>query len=508
MNNTTVSTGYKALAGLLAGAIAGVALGLLVPPALGFGIQLAISAVLGVIFGLSMDPHIRTAGTGLIWGQAYGLLWWLFGSLTLTPLLSGQGLRWTATTAQETLPRLLGQVIGYGAVLGLGYYILTRGLGKANPIKVNMNTLPEEPPGGPTEQTIVPKPTQAMIVGGLGGLVGSWFFARGIETAEFFPLVAGLMGSNAMALGRLLHYTIGTTIGISFGLLFFRDVRGVGSSLVWGLDYGLIWWTIGPMTLLPILLGQETRPDWSLHAAQENVPSLVAHMLYGTIVGLFYALANRIWRLFFVDSDPVNRARESPGALGVRIALMGVGSGVIGGLLFTTVMVGTGALSQVASLVGAQSALAGLIVHLIIAIIVGISYGLLFEQETFTYGTGLAWGTTYGLLWWLLGAATLFPILLQQPVDWSLETVTGLYPSLIGHLLYGIGLGLFFQFLVRHYNDESRDQFRRGPRDDRLPSQSRRDSQRRDASPFAPALWVVTLVLGVMLPLLLSMDIR
>ena len=490
MNETAISIGRKALVGLLAGTIAGAVFDSIVPSTLGSGANLAISAALGIVFGLFFGPCIRTAGTGLIWGQTYGLLWWLFGSLTLVPLLSGQGLSWTADRAQETLPLLLGQVIGYGGVLGLSYHGLTWGLDKVSPKKTS--AAPEQPTGRPMRQMIVPHLTQAVIVGGLGGVVGSWVFARGVEAAEFFPLVARLMGSNAMTLGRLLHYTIGITIGISFGLLFSRDMQGVGSSLVWGLDYGLVWWIIGPMTLLPILLGSETRPDWSLHAAQANVPSLVAHMLYGAIVGLFFALANKAWHVLFVDADPVNRSLEGPGPLGVRMALMGLGSGIVGGLLFTVAMVGTGALSQVASLLGAQSAFAGLTVHLVIAIIVGVTYGLLFGQETFGYGIGLAWGTVYGLWWWLLGAATLFPILLRQPVDWSLETIAGLYPSLIGHLLYGAGLGLFFQFLARRYSYGTRGRSRRG-------------SERREIGQPAPALWIVTLVLGVMLPLLLSM---
>jgi hypothetical protein len=44
--------------------------------------------------------------------------------LTLIPLLSGQGLPWTVTMIQDMFPLLLGQIVGYGAVLGLGYYHL------------------------------------------------------------------------------------------------------------------------------------------------------------------------------------------------------------------------------------------------------------------------------------------------------------------------------------------------------------------------------------------------
>jgi len=495
MNQETISTRWKAALGLLAGLFAGLLFGLLLPPELGWWLHLLISAGLGLLFGILIGPCIRTAGTGLIWGQAFGLLWWLIGSLTLIPLFSGEGLKWMAAKAQETLPLLLGDVVIFGAVLGLAYYGLTWAIARLGLIDLKESGR-DRSPGRPQRQMIVPQLARAVIVGGLGGLIGSWVFARGVDTAMFFPLIAGLMDSTAMGFGRFLHYAIGITIGISFGLFFSRDIRAVGSSLVWGLDYGLVWWIVGPMTLLPILLGMETRPDWSLQAAQSKVPALVAHMLYGAILGLFYGLTNKIWRVLFVDSDPVNRALESPGSRGLRSVLIGLGSGVIGGLLFTVVMLRTGSLIQIANLVGAQSAFAGFIVHLLIAIVVGITYGLLFEQEHHGYGSSLVWATVYALWWWLLGAATLFPILLNQPVDWSLETVAGLYPSLIGHLLYGVGLGLVFQFLARRYKNAPSP---RG-RGDRPQGQIRREEPPEPA----PALWVVTLVLGVMLPLLLS----
>jgi hypothetical protein len=124
MNEKTASARNNALAGLLAGGIAGLVFSLLVESPLGFGLNLAILAVLGLVFGLVVGPGINTSGAGLVWGEAYGLFWWLLGSLTLIPLLSGQGLPWTVTMIQDMFPLLLGQIVGYGAVLGLGYYHL------------------------------------------------------------------------------------------------------------------------------------------------------------------------------------------------------------------------------------------------------------------------------------------------------------------------------------------------------------------------------------------------
>ena len=57
----------------------------------------------------------------------------------------------------------------------------------------------------------------------------------------FFPLIAGLVNSDSQMVGVTLHYIFAIIIGASFGLLFQRDVRGYGSSLSWGLAYGLFW---------------------------------------------------------------------------------------------------------------------------------------------------------------------------------------------------------------------------------------------------------------------------
>ena len=499
MNDIHLPIPYRGLAGLLAGLLGGLVLGLLEDAPPGFGLNLGISAGLGIVFGVILGPKVYSAGSGLIWGQAYGFLWWLIGPLTLIPGLSGRGLSWSAAAAPEIFPLLLGQTAAYGATLGLGYYFLSRAAARSRPIK--MEPAPDPPKRHiPMGQAIVPPLIQALIIGGLGGIVGSWVFAWGIETAEFFPLVAGLMGSNSMTVGRILHYLIGMVIGVSFGLLFYRDMHGIGSGLVWGLSYGLTWWIIGPLTLLPWFLGMQTRPDWSLTAAQAMFPPLIAHMLYGALVGLCYALFNRFWQILFVDSDPLNRALEGAGTRGLRSILMGQAGGIVGGLLFTIVMVGIGALPDVASLIGAKSSLVGFIVHLVISIIIGSSYGLLFQRETSGYGSGLAWGMVYGLLWWLLGALTLFPILLRQPVDWSLATAALRYPSLVGHLLYGAGLGLFFQYLARRYDTELSG--RAWPGGPGRPVQP--PARYRPAGTPASALWIVTLGLGVMLPLLLA----
>jgi uncharacterized membrane protein YagU involved in acid resistance len=401
-------------------------------------------------------------------------LWWLLGPLSLLPFLYGDGLLWTVPDIQANFATLPANVVGFGGILGLGSFVIGRFLPF---VPLAMKT------EGLVAPELVPPWGQALIVGGVGGLLGSWVFLRGIETADFFPLVASMMGMNTFNAGALLHYLIGIVIALTFALLFHQDVHGTGPALIWGMSYGVLWWLLGPLTLLPLLTG--TPVEWSLDAAQTNFAPLVAHLLYGALVGWFYAGINSMWRTLFIDSDPLNRTREGRGATNARGLLMGQAGGILGGLLFTYVMVGIGALPVIANLVGSRSPVIGFLLHLIIAIVIGSSFGLLFQRQAYSYGAGMSWGVLYGALWWLLGALTLFPALLRQPIDWSLAVASANYASLVGHLLYGLGLGLFYQYLARRYD----------------PAFQTRQS--RASGTAAAAMWASTLLIAVMLPLLL-----
>src|SRR5260370_1063670 len=144
-----------------------------------------------------------------------------------------------------------------------------------------------------------------MALGGLAGLLGGWAFGKWMEQVNFFPLVASLVRSESREVGVLTHFAIAVIIGISFGILFQLDLRGFGSSLSWGAAYGLLWWFIGPLTLLPLILLQPL--DWTVAHAASLFGSLVGHVIYGLIVGLVYAAVYRLWVGFFTNSDPTNR---------------------------------------------------------------------------------------------------------------------------------------------------------------------------------------------------------
>ncbi len=133
--------------------------------------------------------------------------------------------------------------------------------------------------------------------------------------------------------------------------------------------------------------------------------------------------------------------------------------------------------------------------HLVVAVLVGMSYGWLFERESPDFTSGVGWGLLYGLVWWFLGPFTLFQTILGRPFTWSPAAVANSLPSLLGHLLYGMVTAATFLLLEQRREKRERRDSRYATREER--------HQRPVGTP-APALWFFAVGLGVLLPILLA----
>ena len=220
-----------------------------------------------------------------------------------------------------------------------------------------------------------------------------------------------------------------------------------------------------------------------------------AHIVYGLLLGLIYATFDRLWMTLFIESDPIRRQPEGPGSRTVRSLGRGAVAGLVGAVVFIPMIAGIDGFQRIATLAGGSSFSLGMAIHLAVGVLLGMSYGWLFERESPNFLSGVGWGLLYGLIWWFLGPFTLFQTVLGRPFTWSPGAVANSLPSLLGHLLYGISTAATFLLLER-----------RRERWDRLDPRfaAREESLRRPAGTPAPALWFFAVGLGVLLPVLLG----
>ncbi|NJM08415.1 hypothetical protein HC891_22915 [Candidatus Gracilibacteria bacterium] len=465
---------------ILAGSIGGGLIALLAdlaPP-----LFVSLGALYGVIFAVLAAERAVTPGAGLLWGLGFAFLVWVLGPAAAVLLRDSSTPDAMLAALRATLPSLIAYILGFGAPIGIALGTLS---------VVQNRSVPQQPFDR----------GRALIVGGLAGILGGLAFSVWMAQVDFFPLIAGIVSSASADLGVGLHFLIAFIIGVSFALLFQRDVRGYGSSMCWGMAYGIFWWFLGPLLLLPLLTGQELAWSVEQQLADDGLllrlryGSLIGHIIYGLILGLVYATFDRLWVWFFSETDPINRVAEAPGAITLRSLAWGGAASLLGGLLFSAVMVATGVLPTVAQLFGMSSSLAGFLVHLLISLVIGMSFGMLFVREAPDVGSGIVWGLIYGLIWWFVGHLTLLPLLLGGQFSWSPEAVAIGLPSLFGHLLYGAGTAAVFLRLERSHAAWLRLDPRFAAREAAL---------RRPLGTPAPALGLFLLGAGVVLPLLLQ----
>ena len=431
-----------------------------------------LGLVYGLLFALLFFERAERPGAGLLWGLGYALLLWLAavtGPLVISANLATPG---TFQTNRDSFPDLVGYVLGFGAPLGLALGLFRERQNAKRSERFSLG--------------------RAILGGSAAGVVGGWAFGKWMAQVNFFPLIAGLVGSNSRMIGESLHFVFAVIIGITFAILFQSEVRGFGSSMVCGVAYGIFWWFLGPLTILPIWL---RRPlDWSNDHASDLFGSLVGHVVYGLIVGLLYAAIDRMWVRFFTESDPIRREPEGPGVRLIRTAEWGAAAGVAGGLLYAVVLFVTGSWGQIAAVVGGTSPLLGFCMHLAISILVGASYGILFRREAPNLASAIAWGMVYGLVGWFIGPLTLLPALQGTPL-WTQALAQTQFPSLVGQLMYGAVAAATFWILEQRHNEWLLLDPRIAAREQRL---------RRPLGTAAPALWLFVLGMGVLLPILLA----
>jgi len=430
-----------------------------------------LGALFGLAFGLLFAHRATSAGAGLIWGLGSAFLLWLVLPVGILPLLAGSGHSMAKLTdARDQFPELVAYLVCLGMPVGLTLGI-RGGLRGSSPFHW----------------------WRAIIVGGFAGVLGGMIFGRWSAVGDFFPLIAGLSEPHSRIGIVALQFGVAMFIGSSFGLLFQNDVRGYGSSMGWGLGFAIFWWFLGPLTLFPF--ASRMPLDWSADQGSDLFGSLVGHIMYGLILGVAYATIDRSWVKLFIESDPLNREPEGPGILVLHSLGWGALGGLVGGLVSSPVMIATGVLPGVTGLDTPMAMIRGLLLHLLVSVLIGMTYGLLFRRESSSLGLGVMWGWLFGVIWWYLGPMTFLPLVLNGEIDWRASAASALLPSLMAHLIYGATTALVFLLLEGRYT--------RGLLLN--PRTAAYELRRiRPVGTPAPALWFFALGLGVLLPILLG----
>lgn len=119
-----------------------------------------------------------------------------------------------------------------------------------------------------------------ILAGTVGGLVGGMVFGMLMQMMGMIPTIAALVGHSSLLSGWSVHLLISMALGAGFGLVLGRQVTTWLRGILLGAAYGMVWWVLGALVLLPARLGMPL-----LRIDSMAWQSLMGHMIYGVILG-------------------------------------------------------------------------------------------------------------------------------------------------------------------------------------------------------------------------------
>jgi hypothetical protein len=104
--------------------------------------------------------------------------------------------------------------------------------------------------------------------------------------APMMKMVANVVRSDSIAVGWLYHLFNSAVIGALFGWLLGDRAQNYSSGLGWGALYGVGWWILGGLILMPLLLGMPVFAPLLMEPMRMvAMGSLIGHLIYGLILG-------------------------------------------------------------------------------------------------------------------------------------------------------------------------------------------------------------------------------
>jgi uncharacterized membrane protein YagU involved in acid resistance len=126
-----------------------------------------------------------------------------------------------------------------------------------------------------------------LVAGIAGGLVGGVVFGVLMQVMDMMPMVAQLADSESLAVGWLVHLFNSALFGAIFAVLFGRWAGRLVPAAVLGMGYGVVWWVLGALLIMPAWLGMN---DMIFELNTTAWQSLMGHLVYGLLLGVVYAV--------------------------------------------------------------------------------------------------------------------------------------------------------------------------------------------------------------------------
>ncbi len=135
------------------------------------------------------------------------------------------------------------------------------------------------------DQKVSISPTKLATSGAIAGLAGGAIFGMMMGMMGMLPMVGMLVRQENAVIGFIVHMVISAFIGAVYGLVAGRFAVNATTALIGGIINGVIWWVLGALVLMPLMLGMS---QMVFVIGQAQWLSLMGHIIYGLVTAFVF----------------------------------------------------------------------------------------------------------------------------------------------------------------------------------------------------------------------------
>lgn len=117
----------------------------------------------------------------------------------------------------------------------------------------------------------------------IGSTVAGVVFGIYMQVMGMIPVLASMLGSESLVVGWLMHMMISWIFGLGYGAMTLFSSR----YYVLGVLHGVIIWVIGPLMVMPIMMGMGPMVGAMFESVQ--LMSLITHLAFSLILAAVFS---------------------------------------------------------------------------------------------------------------------------------------------------------------------------------------------------------------------------
>lgn len=127
-----------------------------------------------------------------------------------------------------------------------------------------------------------------VIAGIAGAVIAGLVLGVMMQMMGLMTDLSDVVGMDSAAVGWLIHLMMSVLFGLVYGLVLMAASVKLGANLGLGAAYGIAIWIMGPLLIMPMMMGDDVFAFDS-----ETLMMLMGHIIWGLLTG---AIAVAVYR--------------------------------------------------------------------------------------------------------------------------------------------------------------------------------------------------------------------